>query len=772
MSRSALIVLVALFATVAHGDDWPMYLGDLSHTSFRSGETQINTLNASGLQPLWKLSLGAPIASAVTVSNGSLFFGDWAGNFHSVNATTGSAAWSQFLGVAPSPTEAGCMAGIGVNAQPVIAGQSVYAGGGDSAIYAMDRNNGTIQWRVPLADPASGAFLWSSLVLYQNALYIGIASLTDCPLVRGGLARIPLDDPTHPQIVYFTPADSVGAGVWSTPAIDSVNNLIYVTTGNSTDNVQDAGHGIYGSALLSLDATTLQIQSSFFMPLLPDENDNDWGSSPLLFQSGTQPLVAANGKNGMMYVLHRPDLALVWSYKLARDCDSPTLGCGSVSTPAFDGNTLVTGAGQPDGDSPAGTVYGFDPVSQHLLWRYGASSAVLAPVTLTPGLVFVSTSSGLAVLDSASGSELWNDGGSTGLYSQPVVSNGVVYSTYINGDVVAWSPGAGNGGLPTVNVSPAGLIFSYTLGGPSPATQPVAVSASTSSLNFTVSSDSPWLTTSLSSGTTPIGVNVQVASPSAVPGDYSGNLTFTSTSGAAVSLPVIVVVNPAPPPLTSTNVLNAASFQPGLSPGSLFTVFGDFSADTTTTTATPWPLSWNGISINIGGIAAPLEYVSPKQINAQVPFTVAPGTVPITLLSNGVSSGPISVTIQAASPGIFTDSGNHAMALNQDSTPNQAANPAAVGSYISVYLTGQGMVDAPVSAGMPAPSNSISHTLASTTATIDGTIAPVSFSGLAPGYAGLTQVNLQVPNLQAGNHLLVVTIGGWQSNAALITTKQ
>jgi len=133
-------------------------------------------------------------------------------------------------------------------------------------------------------------------MISQNALYIGIASLTDCPTVRGGLARIPLDDPTHPQIVYFMPANSQGAGVWGTPSIDEQNNLIYVTTGNAGG--QDAQNGVWGSALLALDATTLQMQSYFFMPVPSVDSDADWGSSSVLFESVGQPLIAANGKTG------------------------------------------------------------------------------------------------------------------------------------------------------------------------------------------------------------------------------------------------------------------------------------------------------------------------------------------------------------------------------------------------------------------------------------------------------------------------------------------
>ena len=748
-----------------------MYLGDVTHDSFRAGETQIYSGNVSQLRQLWKTNVGATISSGVTVSGGSLYFGDWSGSFHSVNALTGAALWSQNLGKSADPILPQCQPrAIGVSSQPVVAGSTVYAGGGDSAVYAMDRATGTVLWRTALADPASGSYLWSSPMISGGALYIGIASLTDCPTVRGGLARIPLDDPANPQIVYFTPAGTTGAGVWSTPAIDEPNNLVYVTTGNAV--VQDPQQGIWGSALLALDAATLQIQSSFLLPIPAVDNDADWGSSPLLFQSGGQPLVAANSKTGMMWVLHRPDLTPVWSYQLARDCDSPELGCGSISTPAFDGSVMVTGSGQPDGNAPAGMVYAFDPGTQQLLWQYPAAAAVLGPVTLTPGLVFASNTSGLAVLNAATGAQLWTDGGvSGGVFSQPVVSGGILYATYVNGDVVAWAPPAeSGGGAPGLAVSQSALQFLYTSGGPAPAAQSVTVSSTAGSASFTVAADAPWLLTDRPAGTTPAPISVR-ANPSGLsPGVYSGSLSVFVPGGSPATVRVTLVVNPALPALAPGAIVNAASFQNGRAPGSLFTILAaNLSAGTTTAAGPPWAANWDGIAVKINGIAAPLQYVSPAQINAQVPFETAPGTAQLTVESNGTTASAAGLAIKAAAPGIFTFGAGRAAAVNQDGTLNLPGNPAAAGSFISLYITGQGLVDRPVASGAAAPVGQLSNTVAQTAATVGGVAAPVSFSGLAPGWVGLGQVNLQVPSVPAGDQPVVVTIGGVTSNAANIT---
>ena len=416
-----------------------MYLGDPAHSSYVPAETGLNPTSLPQLQQLWRVNVGAPVASGVTTSNGTLFFGAWNGYLYSVNGATGDILWKVFLGVAPAPQEADCQPAIGVTSQPVVDGDVVYAGGGDSAVYALSRTTGEILWRTQLADPQSGAYLWSSLLVDQGAIYVGIASLGDCPLVRGALARISLSDPSHPLVEYLVPNGALGAGVWSTPAIDEQNNVLYVTTGNA--DVQDANSGSFGSALLALDATTLAIRAWFLKPIADFDSDADWGSSPTLFQTADgRQYVAANGKDGVMYVLNRADLSLAWSYKLAMIGDDPESGQGSLSTPAFDGQTLFVGAGTSDAlTSSPGNVYAINPLTRNSLWVYGARGVVLAPVTVTPFLVLVPSTQGLAILDAATGAEVWTDDGRVGEFGQAVLANGTIYAAYVNGEVAAWA---------------------------------------------------------------------------------------------------------------------------------------------------------------------------------------------------------------------------------------------------------------------------------------------------------------------------------------------
>ena len=85
--------------------------------------------------------------------------------------------------------------------------------------------------------------------------------------------------------------------------------------------------------------------------------------------------------------------------------------------------------------------------------------------------------------------------------------------------------------------------------------------------------------------------------------------------------------------------------------------------------------------------------------------------------------------------------------------------------------TGAGPFDNPVADGVPTPSLPLSRAALPASATIEGAHAPIAFLGLTPGFVGLVQANIQVPKVSAGDHPLVITIGGVRSNSALVTVK-
>ncbi|HKW96885.1 MAG TPA: hypothetical protein VJN43_04085, partial [Bryobacteraceae bacterium] len=160
--------------------------------------------------------------------------------------------------------------------------------------------------------------------------------------------------------------------------------------------------------------------------------------------------------------------------------------------------------------------------------------------------------------------------------------------------------------------------------------------------------------------------------------------------GQAYNLVVYGELGSDPPAIAA--VTNAASFLPDrISPGSLISLFGSGLAPVAASaSAVPLPLSVADVSVTINGVTAPLLYVSPAQINAQVPFGIKPGPATVVVRAVGQSSLPVNISVAAASPGIFTDLHGAAAALNANHSRNDAQHPAAVGSYVSIFFTGQG----------------------------------------------------------------------------------
>jgi adhesin/invasin len=178
--------------------------------------------------------------------------------------------------------------------------------------------------------------------------------------------------------------------------------------------------------------------------------------------------------------------------------------------------------------------------------------------------------------------------------------------------------------------------------------------------------------------------------------------------------------------------------------------------------------------VKVNGVAAPLYYVSPGQINFQVPWaTPTSGTVNVSVVVNGGSSNTAAVAVGTAAPGLFYLPGGAAIVQNApDYSLNSASNPAPAGSTIIAYLTGTGPVLPAAKDGTPTRSDTLTNATAAVTAKIGSAAATVSFTGLTPGFIGLAQMNIVVPStLTPGVYPLSVTIDGQTSNSATIAVK-
>lgn len=234
-----------------------------------------------------------------------------------------------------------------------------------------------------------------------------------------------------------------------------------------------------------------------------------------------------------------------------------------------------------------------------------------------------------------------------------------------------------------------------------------------------------------------------------------------------------------------SSVLNGASFQPGITPGSWATVKGFALAAATDT----WdkfivngelPTKVDGVGVNVGGQPAYVYYISPGQINFIVPV-VGSGSQQVAVTNSAGTSSEFRVTVGTFGPAFFPWPDNQVVATRQDFTyavangtfPGTSTTPAHPGDTIILWGTGFGPTTPAVPMGEETPSDHTYSTSTKPTVTVGNMPAKVYGAALASGFAGLYQVAIQVPtSLTSGQWPVVATIGGVSSPNSLVLSVQ
>jgi uncharacterized protein (TIGR03437 family) len=216
------------------------------------------------------------------------------------------------------------------------------------------------------------------------------------------------------------------------------------------------------------------------------------------------------------------------------------------------------------------------------------------------------------------------------------------------------------------------------------------------------------------------------------------------------------------------SIFNAASYAPitnSVAPGEFVSIFGSgLASGTAGATTLPLPKTLGTTSVTVNGRAAPLIYASSTQINLLVPFATSEGFATFQVTNNNVQSNKVTVYNNLTAPGIFTLTNvdgtypagvGPAAVLHLDYSLVTQENPAQAGETLLLFLTGLGAVTPPVADGAAAPSSPLANVNEFTDKNIFIDIfdaeskdsdATVSFAGLAPGFAGLYQINFTVPS--------------------------
>ena len=210
-----------------------------------------------------------------------------------------------------------------------------------------------------------------------------------------------------------------------------------------------------------------------------------------------------------------------------------------------------------------------------------------------------------------------------------------------------------------------------------------------------------------------------------------------------------------------------------LAPGTIAQVYGTGLAGTTASPGVlPLPTTFNSTMMLIGGILAPLYYLSSGQLNVQIPNELAPNQQYATIVSaNGALTLPDQIDVVPAVPGVAAFAGGQVIAQHgADYSLVDSGHPAKPGETLIIYLAGMGATNPSVPSGTASPAALVT---VQPTVTVDNQMAAVAYAGLTPGSAGLYQINFQVPTgARSGNLTTVITQNGIAANTTTLPVSQ
>jgi len=296
------------------------------------------------------------------------------------------------------------------------------------------------------------------------------------------------------------------------------------------------------------------------------------------------------------------------------------------------------------------------------------------------------------------------------------------------------------------------------------------------------SSGGNWLTATASGA-----IITLTADPSNLaPGKYNGTLTMNSNAvnGTTIVPVQLTVVAAGPPAISYGGVVNVFtnSTDDGLGQGDFVAVYGSqFTTGDPQIGNLPYGTSLGGTQVQINGQPVPVEYVSASQINVQIPYNAQLGVGTLTVVRGGQQGNTVSITINSAAPALLPFQGS-SYVLAQTVTGGyegySPAAPAHIGDALVLYAVGFGATSPAVTEGTAAPSSPLAF-VTPTPSICFGALNPINptalcstpqFAGLTPGFAGLYQINVVIPdNAPTGDAIqMFVQVGNAVSNVLSI----
>lgn len=421
------------------GAQWPFYGHDLSQTRTNVAETKITPTSVAKLTKAWEIDDIIGVTGTPAIVDDVVYFTDWKGQVWAVEASTGKKIWTTPVG------------GMFV-AAPAVSDKGVFVAQG-AMLARLNRASGKIEWKAttnshPQAQINASPVIVDDLVLQGTASFENMMT-KDIYSFRGSIGAWDAATGKNRWDFFATKADKTsgpGAGIWSTPAVDTKRGLLYVGTGQGlappTPHLADS--------MLAIDYHTGKLKWSrqFTYPDVfsnghPGGKDADLGASPNLWTSDGRDLVGGCDKGGTFHTLDRDSGEEVWKVQLAPG--SP-FG-GAIGSAAFVDGSLIASSnlGDPDTNAPTdfSRVFNLDPANGKIRWATDKlDGKIFGPVSAVRGVAFVGTDKGhLFAFDVKTGTELWKADAPDKTACGPAIVDGRVVWGY--GFIMFGGPGKG-----------------------------------------------------------------------------------------------------------------------------------------------------------------------------------------------------------------------------------------------------------------------------------------------------------------------------------------
>jgi polyvinyl alcohol dehydrogenase (cytochrome) len=496
--RIGSLLLALVFPMLAHAQAggpgrWLYAGGDLHNTRNAEHERRISPENASQLYVKWTFTTEGDVSATPAVDGGALYFPDWGGWLHKVDAATGIRLWSRQI------SEYTGITGSRSRNTPAVHDNRLFLGTLNGDFLSVDARTGDLLWKMH-ADPHPFAVITQSPIVFGNRVYVGVSAYESsvaenpaypCCTFRGSVLALDVNTGAVVWRTYTVPEGYSGGAVWgSTLTVDMKRQSLYVPTGNNysvptsvriclLSAPDEASRSAclapdnYFDSVLSLDLETGAIKwgrtlfplDIFILSCLtrpedcppPAGPDYDIGQGPILYRvTGSDgkehERVGAGQKSGMYWALDPDTGAIVWGTRVGPGGVGGGLMWGSAMA---DGRIYSALANffrlpytLPSGETSSwGNFTAMDAATGRILWQTPdptVGAQVLAPMTTANGVVFGCSSNSLGhmyALDARTGAVLWTFVSGGTCNAGAAVANGTVY----------WGSGYSNFGVGTPN---------------------------------------------------------------------------------------------------------------------------------------------------------------------------------------------------------------------------------------------------------------------------------------------------------------------------------